>query len=46
MLKIPAEYGRDTSPDKLTGISLKISPASLLMYLLVFARELWSKNHK
>jgi hypothetical protein len=30
MLKIPAEYDRDTSPAKLTDISRKVLPASLL----------------
>jgi hypothetical protein len=42
MLKILAEYDRDTSPEKLTFLA-NIIAASLLGVpaLLVFARELW-----
>jgi hypothetical protein len=45
MLKIPAEYARDTLPPKLTDISRPLF-ASLLGIFLAFARDPWWMNQE
>jgi hypothetical protein len=45
MLKTPAEYDRDISPEKLTDIPSQVSPYfATKVSLLVVARYMWWMN--
>jgi hypothetical protein len=46
MLKNAAEHERDISKEKVTAISLLVSPASLTGVFAVTVRELWWMNQE
>jgi hypothetical protein len=46
MLKIPAQYDRDTSPGKIKGLLTNFLLLCCSVSLLVTARELWWVNQE